>query len=52
MIEYLELNIAGAGLIRISKDPNWSTAGFDGFSFETNWDNSRFSGGVLSITIS
>jgi hypothetical protein len=47
--KYLEIHVGGAGKIRISKIPNWSTGGYDGFSFDMNWDNEGFFGGVLCI---
>ena len=51
-IKYLEIDISGAGKIKISKNPNWSTGGKTGFSFDTNWgsESPYLSGGVLSIS--
>lgn len=44
----IELEVVGAGTIRISKSSKWQCGGKEGFSFGVSWGRHNFAGGVLS----
>ena len=45
---FLEIEVRGAGKIRINSEPVWSCGDAIGFMFDTDWNKDHFSGGVLS----
>lgn len=47
-IEYLHIYIGGAGILELSKLPNWQTERITGFHLGVEWGKHGFAGGVLS----